>query len=226
MKKTHLLLFNLCLPIIFLTGKISGQRNDAVLWTSIELKKQIVPNLFFHYQQAARIGQNITRFNYSYSDFGASYKFNKYIQTSIDYRFINKRLISQEFSFRHRIYWTLTLKKKIKPLIFVYRQRLQYQLEDINTSENGKQGIYYTRSKIKIKYALYQFTPYIAMELFTKINQWQDLKSDKYRLFAGCSYKFNKTNELDVYYLFDRAFNQPNPLTNYVVGIGFSHTFY
>jgi hypothetical protein len=69
---------------------------------------------------------------------------NKNIETSLDYRFINKLNKYQDLSFRHRLYWTLTLKKKIKPIVFVYRHRIQYELVDIYSSEKGQIPHYYS----------------------------------------------------------------------------------
>jgi hypothetical protein len=108
----------------------------------------------------------------------------------------------------------------------VYRHRIQYQLEDIYSSETGQTAHYYTRSKITIKYDLNRFTPYLASELQSKIVDWEELVSKKLRFFAGCNYKFNKTDELNLYYLIDKRFNQADPLTNYVIGIAYTHTFY
>lgn len=203
-----------------------GQRNDANLWASITLEKLATPKVLLHFQQAARVDQNITQLNYTYSDIGATYKFNKNIQTSLNYRFINKLNKTQEFSLRHRLYWTITLKKKIKPFTIVYRHRIQYQLEDMYSSENGQTARYYTRSKLTLKYDLNRFTPYIASELITKIVDWDQLESRKFRLFGGCSYQFNKTDELNLYYLIDKQINQKDPLTNYVIGVAYTHTFY
>ncbi|MES2285337.1 MAG: DUF2490 domain-containing protein [Bacteroidota bacterium] len=203
-----------------------GQRNDANLWASITLEKLATPKVLLHFQQAARVGQNITQLNYTFSDIGVTYKFNKNIQTSLDYRFINKLNKTEDLSLRHRFYWTLTLKKKIKPITLVYRHRIQYQLEDMYSSENGTTPHYYTRSKITIKYDLNRFTPYVASELQTKIVDWDQLVSKKFRLFAGCSYMFSKTDELNLYYLIDKRINQKDPLTNYVIGVAYTHTFY
>lgn len=214
------------LNLICLTQLCYGQRNDANLWASVSLKKLASPKVLLHFKQAARVSQNITQLNYSFSDIGMTYIFNKNINTSLDYRFINKLNSIQDLSLRHRLYWTLTLKKKIKPFVLVYRHRIQYQLEDINSSETGQIPKYYTRSKITIKYDLNKFTPYIAAELQSKIVDWEQLTTKKLRLFAGCGYKINNTDEINLYYLIDKRFNQIDPITNYVIGIAYTHTFY
>lgn len=214
------------LNLVYLTSLCYGQGSDANLWASVSLEKLASPKVLLHFKQAARVSQNITQFNYSFSDIGFTYKFNKNIKTSLDYRFINKLNSIQDLSLRHRLYWTLTVKKKIKPFIFVYRHRIQYQLNDVYSSETGQSPHYYTRSKITIKYDLNRFTPYVASELQSKIVDWEHLVSKKLRFFAGCNYKFNKTDEINLYYLIDKRFNQIDPITNYVIGIAYTHTFY
>jgi hypothetical protein len=225
-KLKRLTLTFVLLNLIYLTQLCYGQRNDANLWASVSLKKLARPKVLLHFKQAARVGQNITQLNYSYSDIGVTYKFNKNVQTSVDYRFINKLNSIQDLSLRHRLYWTLTLKKKLKPFILVYRHRIQYQLQDFYSSETGATPSYYTRSKLTIKYDLNRFNPYVASELQSKIVDWEQLVSRKLRFFAGCGYKFNKTDELNLYYLIDKHFNEIDPLTNYVIGIAYTHTFY
>lgn len=214
------------LNLVYLTSLCYGQGSDANLWASVSLEKLASPKVLLHFKQAARVSQNITQFNYSFSDIGLTYKFNKNIKTSLDYRFINKLNSIQDLSLRHRLYWTLTVKKKIKPFIFVYRHRIQYQLNDVYSSETGQSPHYYTRSKITIKYDLNRFTPYVATELQSKIVDWEHLVSKKLRFFAGCNYKFNKTDEINLYYLIDKRFNQIDPITNYVIGIAYTHKFY
>lgn len=214
------------LNLIYLTSLCYGQRSDANLWASVSLEKLASPKVLLHFKQAARVSQNITQLNYSFSDIGVTYKFNKNIKTSLDYRFINKLNSIQDLNLRHRLYWTLTLKKKVKPFVLVYRHRIQYQLEDVYSSETGLTPQYITRSKITIKYDLNRFTPYVASELQSKIVNWEQLVSRKLRFFAGCNYKFNKTNELNLYYLIDKRFNKIDPLTNYVIGIAYTFTFY
>lgn len=214
------------LNLVYLTSLCYGQGSDANLWASVSLEKLASPKVLLHFKQAARVSKNITQFNYSFSDIGFTYKFNKNIKTSLDYRFINKLNSIQNLSLRHRLYWTLTVKKKIKPFIFVYRHRIQYQLNDVYSSETGQSPHYYTRSKITIKYDLNRFTPYVATELQSKIVDWEHLVSKKLRFFAGCNYKFNKTDEINLYYLIDKRFNQIDPITNYVIGIAYTHTFY
>ena len=213
--------------ILFCTlSNTYAQRNDAAIWESITLEKRITPKTLVHFQQAARFGQNITSIKRTHYDLGLTFKINKNFSTSLDYRFITRFFTENGTSLRHRIQWNLILKKKINPFVFIYRHRMQGQLKDFYSSEDGKTPSYYSRSKITVKYEFNKLSPYIAGELYTKIINWNTLQSNRYRVFGGFDYQLNKMNELNLYYLFERRFNKYNPLTNYVIGIGFTHRFY
>lgn len=209
----------------FLAFNSYSQKDDAGLWLAVQLKKPLTAKFELQFRQMERFNQNITRLNLSYSDIGAAYSLNKYFQATLNYRFINKFDSENGLSVRNRFYCNLIFKKKLKPFVLVYRQRFQYQLED-NTSEKRRTPDYYTRSKLTIKYDLNRFTPYIASELYIKIVSLNQSKANRYRAFAGCNYKINKTNNLNLYYLFEKHFNQKDPLTNYIIGITYEHTFY
>ncbi|MGQ0827237.1 MAG: DUF2490 domain-containing protein [Bacteroidota bacterium] len=214
---------------LFLFCAASGnfaQRNDAAIWESITLEKRLTPKILLHLQQAARIAQNITQIQRTHYDIGITYKINKNISTSLNYRFINRFFTENGTSLRHRIHWNLALKTKIQPFVFIYRHRLQGQVNDFYSSEDGKISSYYSRSKLTVKYEFNKLSPYLAAELYTKIINWNTLQTNRYRLFGGFDYQLNKMNELELYYLIDKRFNEYNPLTNYVIGIGFTHRFY
>ncbi|MBA3704466.1 MAG: DUF2490 domain-containing protein [Bacteroidetes bacterium] len=225
MKKT--ILYFLLVHFLFCwnTNCIS-QQNDAALWAKIRLEKLVTPRILIHFKEAVRIGQNFTQPNYAYSDIGLTFKINKNIYTSLNYRFTSKRQVENFLSIRHRFYFTLSLKKKIRPICIITRFILLSQFKDIYTSEEGMVPQYYLRSKVTVRYDLNRFSPYEAAELITNITRWSQLQSDRYRLFAGCKYEFNKFNELDLYYMVEKHINQENPITNYVVGIGYTHRFY
>lgn len=203
-----------------------GQRNDAGLWLSLELEKSLTKKTSLEFKHTERIAHNITRWDLAYSDIGLGFRLSKHIAVSANYRFINKYNQDYRIGNRHRFYGELILKKKLKPLVFVWRQRFQNQLEDVFTSEEGRTPQYYTRSKLAIKYDLNRFTPCIASELYFKLVPGKQPLPNRYRIFGGLNYSLNKTNDLEVYYLFDRRFNQRYPLTNYVIGITYKHTFY
>lgn len=226
MRKRIIYTVLLQLAIVGLYNNGFSQRNDAGLWLSLELEKLLTQRASLEFKHTARIEQNITHLDLSYSDLGLTYQFSKHVALSGNYRFINKFSPEYNVGIRHRFYCDLVLKKKLKPFVFALRQRFQNQLEDALLNESGNISEYYTRSKVIIKYNLSRFTPCIASELYFKLRPGQQPLPNRYRVYAGCNYSVNKTNDLELYYLFDRRFNQKNPLTNYVIGVTYKHTFY
>jgi hypothetical protein len=220
--------------ILCFTGVIA-QQQDAALWENIYLEKPITPRVCIHLNHQGRITENITQFHYAYADFGVTYRFNKNFHATVDYVFVEKYLNKSGYSNRHQFYIALTYKQKINSFVFYYRHMFQEQVQDIYSSDIGRIPVFFSRSKITLKYKLDRFTPYIASELYVKIletpkaghlSEPYGAHPNRVRYFAGSFYRLNKLNELEFYYLIEKHFNENNPLTNYVIGIGFAHTFY
>lgn len=225
MNKLKPILIIQAITFLFVTYGYS-QRNDAGLWLSLELEKPLTQRLSIQFKQTERFANNITRWDLSYSDLGLGYNLTKRIEISANYRFVNKFNPEYGMSVRHRFYGDITFKKKLKPFIFSFRQRFQNQMEDASSSEEGGIPEYYTRSKLTIKYDLNKFTPYVASEMYFKLVPGEQPFPNRYRVFFGVGYEINKTNEVCPYYLIDKRFNQNDPLSNYVIGLTYKHTFY
>lgn len=214
-----------------------GQTKDAAVWENIYLQKHLTPRWVIHFNHEGRITKNVSQFHYGYGDFGLTYKFNKNFHATVDYVFVAKYLEKSGLSNRHQTYVALTYKKKIRPFVFSYRQMLQEQVQDIYSSELGKLPAYFSRSKLTIKWELNRFTPYVASELYVRLSeayakdpehrtQPYGPHANRMRYFAGCFYELNKMNLVEAYYLIEQHFNENNPATNYVIGIGYAHEFY
>ncbi len=207
-----------------------AQINDAALWENIYLEKNICPKINIHLNHEGRITNNITQFHFVYADLGLTYKVNKSFHVSLDYVLIEKKSVNKNseeiFTTGHQYYVALTYKKKIKPFTFSFRQILQGQFENVYSSDKGKVPSNYSRSKITIKYNLNRFTPYVASEIYYKLYNPRIYQANRYRCFAGTFFQLNKVNEVEVYYLLEKHFNENNPKTNYVIGLGFAHFFY
>jgi hypothetical protein len=229
MLTVNILFFNIC------SG--SSRVNDAALWENICLTKDIAPRWNFRFNHEGRINENMTRFYYAYGDFGISYKWNKHIHIAFDYVFIKKRLLSDFWSTRHQIYAALTLKQKIGPFVFYDRVMPQIQYSDIYSSKKGMVPDYYLRNKVTVKYNNFsRYTYYVAAELYYKLygyyksSELRVSQFNRVRYFAGAFYELNKANAIELYFLYQRHFNinfsdSYNP-SYYVLGIGYTHSFY
>jgi len=205
-----------------------AQVNDAQLWENINLEKNINPRLILRLNHEGRITENITRPSYYYLDWGANYKISKHFRSSIAYVLAQKRLPDDRWSFRHQVYADIVYRKKIKNFILNDRQMFLWQVKDFDVSSTGRFPEYYLRNKITVKYdRFFKIAPYIAGEIYYKVNNYDYVQYgfNRIRYFMGCFFKKTEANEFEAYYLIERHFNVNNPQYNWIIGLGYTHTF-
>ncbi len=214
----------LLLTAVLLFPLISwGQTSDAGLWLSINIEKKITPLLSINFDQELRMNENITEAGTIFSDIGISYKINKYLRVSANYRFINKRRMDDSYSNRHRYYFDLMFRKKFKPITISFRTRFQSQYADVYSSKDGKIPQYYSRNKLSIKYDFSKkIQPYISAELFSPLKYPYNVFMDNARYCIGTEYVINRMHTLDFFYLFQKEYKVKNPLSEHIIGIGYS----
>jgi len=217
--------------LLFLFGMLYSllifpQVNDAALWLSINAEKKINPLLSVNLSQEFRINENITELGTFFTDAGITYKINKYIRFSANYRFTNKRRFDDSYSKRHRYYFDITVREKTKSFVFQFRTRFQSQYADIYSSADGKIPSYYSRNKFTTKIDLdKKITPYISVELFSPLNKHKIFKIDNARYCGGFEYEINRMHSFDLFYMLQREYNVNNPQTDYILGIEYNIVF-
>ena len=211
-------------------GTLYSQRNDdAQLWENIYLEKNLTQRLAIHLNQEGRLTENCTTPNYIYGDLGITYNVNKHLHLSVAYVPISKRTNTGYVSFRQQFYFNFVLKYKFHHFVFYDRQMFQNQYNDIDRSANWDVPDYYLRNKVTVKYKnKSRFTPYVAEEVYFKLDYFHrnGREIDRMRYFAGTFYELNAVDSLEFYYLIEPHFHIFNPFTNWIMGIGYSHSFY
>ncbi len=227
---------------LFTVNKISiaqsRPQKDAQVWENIYIEKNITKRLIARLNEEGRITNNMINPSFIYADMGFNYKLNKRIHLALAYVLTEKQQPNKPWSTRHQAYFSLTFRKKFNDFMFDDRNMFQWQVQDIYSSPTGRYAQYYIRNKFSIKYEKYfKLQPYIAEETYYFLNEpyvyWQ-YKFNRVRYFAGIYYNVSLINQWEIYYLFENNFNQTkfnsnndvaNPQNNYVIGIGYSHTF-
>ena len=131
---------------------VSGQVNDAGLWTSLGLKSDLGKKFSLDGDVELRFNENVTELGTIYGEALLGYKFNKRLEGSIGYRLIGKRRFDDRFSIRHRVLLNLSYKKKFNKVTASFRARYQSQFSDIKRSENWRVPDDYFRFKATFKY--------------------------------------------------------------------------
>lgn len=224
MKKPVILIF--C-SLLISTSAFSQATEDAGLWSTFNLDKKLNDKFSLFMTEEFRLRENFTRVNLFYTDLGVQYQLAKFLKIALAYRLIEKNLIDDTYSYRHRVMLDITLKKKIGSFAVSYRQRLQREVRNIQTSESGFMPEWYSRNKLAIKYDLGKpITPYIAAEFRYQINNPRLVEANRLwsrsRYFVGLDYKKSDKHAFGLFYMIQREFNVSAPQNLYIVGLEYS----
>ena len=164
------------------------------------------------------MNDNISSTKSVFTDLGVSFRFNKNLRVSGNYRFINRKRNTGGYWVSHRFYADLRYIYKAKPIIFVYRNRFY---TEAGYEDNGQEREYYERNKLELKFDLdKKFSPFLASELYYFMEK---AEFRKLRYTAGVDFDLKNRNELSLFYRIQREMNVINPDYSYIIGVGFSH---
>ncbi|HLG35920.1 MAG TPA: DUF2490 domain-containing protein [Bacteroidia bacterium] len=220
------------LSLFFFLGFLSplhAQYDDAGLWTTINIEKKLKNNFRIFLTEEFRLRENFSEINLFYTDVGVGYRPYSFLKLDLSYRMTEKKLITDFYSIRHRLMLDITLKKKYGNFDLAYRHRLQREVRNINSSENGRNPEWYSRNKFTAKYDTdKKYTPYVSCEFRYQIDDPRNMESDqtwhRARFVAGLEYELNKKNTFGLYYLIQHEWNVSLPEKLYIIGLEYSLT--
>jgi hypothetical protein len=214
---------------IFVFSFVHAQYDDAGMWNTVNVEKRLKNNFSLLFTEEFRLKENFSQVNLFYTELGVGYRPYNFLKVELVYRFIEKKMIDESYSFRHRLMLDITLKKKYGDWTFAYRHRLQAEVRNIYSSERGDVPEWYSRNKIAVKYDLHKkITPYVSCELRYQISDPRNIESDqtwhRARYAAGLDYELNKKSTFGLYYLIQHEWNVSIPENLYIVGLEYSLT--
>ena len=212
--------------IVCCSLKAIGQQDDAGLWASVNLKHQVTRRVAVTLSEQIRMYQNVSEVDQFFTDAGLEYTILPSLKAALSYRLTSKNK-SNYYQTRHRYNLDLTYKYKMKPVALSLRQRVQSQVESINSSENGRIPEWYSRTKLTLKFDLdKKYSPYLATEYYYIIDNVKETDHvfDKARYEIGFDYDFNKRHSINLFYLIQKDIIE-NKTRDFVSGIGYSFSF-
>ena len=214
---------------LFISSSTSQTTNDAGLWTTFNIQKDFKKNISVFLTEEFRLKSNLTRLNLFYTDLGITVRPIKFLKISLAYRMIDKFLIDNSFSYRHRLMLDITLRKKMNVWVITYRHRLQSEIRNVYSSPKGFVSEWYSRNNFKLKCDLKSpIKPYISAEYRYQIKDSRNAESNhlfhRQRYILGLDYKLNGRNSFGLYYLIQNEFNVLSPENIYIVGLEYSIT--
>jgi len=221
----------LLLFCFFLNQLLSQNINDAGLWSTFTLKKEITKKATLIFDQELRLRENYTQLNLFFSNLGISYKINKRLSIEPSYRHIDKYMADNIFSYRHRFSVDLHYKYKIKRTSFALRARYQRESKNVLSSKFGwlsekyfrirGQAEYQLNAKISAFYNLefrYQIFVPGNDALFNK--RWHRVRN-----VVGFDYRISESLTLGLYYLHQTEYDISPIETSFISGIQITKKF-
>ncbi len=203
---------------------------DAGMWNTLSFKHKINKKFDLLITEEFRLKENFSQVNLTYTELGLEYSYNKNIKTSVTYRTIQKFQYDNPLSYRNRVQWDIGLKKSYGKFGINYRHRLQLEVKDYNTSENGHYREWFSRHKIGIKYEINNkwsiaLSGEYRMQLSDPRSPEYNLGFHRQRYQAGFTYKINSKQDFGIYYLYQNEFTIKNLTDIYILGIEYSIDF-
>jgi len=214
------------LLLLLFTGKnqLFAQQNDFGLWVGYQA--QFTPYKKFRIVLAPefRFDQNALNLDRFLTDAGLEYRALPWLHISGFYRFIlrNRR---DYFDQRHRFYANLNLQKELGKIEIIYRLRYQNQFTDFGVFRAEGIGNSYFRHKFGSNFNLPRKLTAGVTADFWFATQAEHLRSNHWRLTTSLAWDQSKKKRWEIAFLRDQALNVSNPLTAYLVQLGFKQKF-
>jgi len=217
--------FKLFLTVAFFVPVMAlGQFTDGGVWAGVSLKKDLPNGFDLGVDIQGRTEIMASHLATVFTDVEGSYKVNKWLKTSVTYRFGLLNSLEGYQATRHRFALDVKVDRDFGKPKFDFRVR--YQAGQRSTSEEGisdlRDGIRY-RLKGQIK--LIKKTELASsFECFQSLDLTRHSLTD-WRWKLEVERKVKKRQYVSVGYLLQREMNTNDPLTEHVVTVGYTFEF-
>ncbi len=201
---------------------------DFGMWNTITVEKKINKKFSVSIDQELRLKENLSRINLFYTNLGFSYKLSKKIKAAFIYRNTQKNADARGYDMKHRIMIDFFYKEKLyKKLFFVFRQRFQFENENIFSSRDGKYIESFLRSKFDLSYSLTKkirasISEELRFQLHDPRNDEADYGLRRFRHNLGIDYDISSKSTIGAYYLIQNEITTYKPNELYIFGLQYS----
>ena len=223
--------------------------DDFGLWTTVEAVKKVDKKLSVGMDAELRTRDNVGELDRWSVGLTASYKLFPWLKASAGYVLIDDH-VAEKYTYhdngnlnkwtpdywrlRHRVHVSLTGSADMGNFTLSLRERWQYtyrcEVPDVTYDwEHDRlepvkaKGKHVSRTKLQISYSKKKawFEPYISYEIYAA-KKWE-----KMRYTAGCEFKINKHNVVEVFYRYQDLRNNDNynDRDSHILGLGYNFKF-
>lgn len=217
---------------VFWSFGLYAQR-DFGIWAGADMKYSYNKKLTFGLEYQWRFDQNVTQLNNTFISPYLSYKFKKYFEVGLSYRWTNESASKSYFGPKnfHRITIDLEAKNLQDFILKDTRIDIGCRLRSTHETERGDLNSDYLRGQIEVKYNVkgVKLEPFISFEGFLHFNDQLIYTSDnvkavhrfnKLRYRIGCKYEVMDNHEVNVFYMIQDELESLS--ADFVLGVVYS----
>jgi hypothetical protein len=197
-----------------------AQSKDVRLWIGPVVKYNINERFRVEFEQEFRFNENISKYDYTFSEFALRYKVFNYLDMKTIYRhsFIPEGQtgsLLEEYD-KSRISFNASTGTEIFETGIKVGYRLMYQHSWENTT---KIVTNYLRNRFEIEYNLSKLVdPYITYENYYRLDDKNEFRQNRYTF--GLTWKVSDKLDIDSFYRYENEINVKNPESDIIIGIG------
>lgn len=196
------------------------QVQDNQLWAGPVLRYDLNDRLRFYLEQQFRFKDNISKYDFTYTEFALRYTLLNYLDLKGIFRhsFIpgNEPGSALKDYDRSRINLDASTGTEVFNSGLKVGYRLRYQHSWENTTRLSSN---YLRNRIDLEYNLSKLAdPYAEYENFFRFDNRNEFRQHRYTL--GMIWRITGELDLDTYFRYQYEINVNNPETDYIIGLG------
>lgn len=203
---------------------LKAQERDFQVWPSVRLNVEIIDNLELEIEEEIRFRENATLVDRQVNDVSLSYRFNRYIKAGLNYRLEAQWENADDYNWRNGFSGDLAFRLQPARFTLAYRFRVQSLKVERYRCETSFSDGFRHRHKIEAEYDIKGFplVPFASGELFIEQLAGTGAESSAVRCWIGIEYSYRKSHRFNLRYGIDREFNRANPLTAYILSVGYT----
>jgi hypothetical protein len=214
------------LTAAFSWKSVEAQTRDAGLWLSATVQAKLSKKLSASLSEELRLNENMSEAGTIFTDAGLEYRLIKNLGLAVNYRFINKKAVSDYYKMSHRFYADVKYSFKIKPVEISLRSRVQDELKAPGRSDDGGSMEYYLRNKATITVDLNKkIEPFASAELFNPLQTPLFQYADKLRTTVGADYALTKHHKAELFYMIQSTLGTADKETDFIIGLSYVYKF-
>lgn len=216
-------LFFVC--IILAPGCFSQTvRHDNWLWISGEVQKEVLKKMEIALNGEVRLNANYRNVRSFFGEAEVTYKLNKYLAGSLQYRYGGRENDVSDFVRAQRLTVYAYAKVKYKKLTLAHRLGYFRQYLELDAGDDRINPEIYWRNRLQAKYKLSgAIEPLMGAEFFFRAFDGRN-RIDEWRYVFGFEIGISKRHTIKPLFLYTRQVNVKRPDTRSILSLAYTYS--